>query len=293
MISMENLSYRYPGASGPAVRNLSCEVKPGEIFGFLGPSGAGKSTTQKILIGLIKGWEGRVTVFGRDLSSMRRDYYERIGVSFEMPNLYGKLTALENLRFFASLYRKRGPSPEELLESVGLGDAGHKRVSDFSKGMKIRLNVCRAFVHDPDLLFLDEPTSGQDPTSARLVRDLIVARKAEGKTVFLATHNMSLAADICDRTAFIVDGGIRLIDSPRDLMVRYGRRSLVAGVRRPDGILATARFGLDGIADDTECSAFLRSGRVETLHTEEASLDEIFIRVTGRSLAADSTGSAS
>lgn len=284
MITIENLRYTYPNGHSPAVDNLNCSIAPGEIFGFLGPSGAGKSTTQKILIGLAKGWDGRVEVFGHDLRSMQRDYYERIGVSFEMPNLYGKLTALENLRFFASLYRTRGSAPEDLLAAVGLEEAGDRRVSDFSKGMKMRLNVCRALVNDPELLFFDEPTSGQDPVSARKVKDLILERKQRGATVFLTTHNMALAQEICDRVAFIVDGRIQLIDSPRELMVRNGKRSIRVALRRPDASIEERRFPLDGIGNNDDFLTLLREERIETVHTEEASLDDIFIAVTGRSL---------
>ncbi len=284
MIRIAGLRYAYPGADRPAVDGLSCIVEPGEIFGFLGPSGAGKSTTQKALIGLLKGWEGSVAVFGKDIRSAGRGYYERIGVSFEFPNLYGKLSARENLDFFSSLYKGKGRNSLELLEAVGLADDAGRRVSEFSKGMKMRLNVCRALVNDPELLFLDEPTSGQDPVSAKMVKDLIAAQKAAGKTVFLTTHNMALAQEICDRVAFIVDGKIRLIDSPRELMVRHGSRSVLVERRGPDGVLESRRFPLDGIGDDQAFLATLKSGSIERMHTEEASLEDIFIRVTGRSL---------
>ena len=214
MIVVENLSYIYSGAPAPAIRGLGFEIERGEVFGFLGPSGAGKSTALKILIGLLKGYQGQVSVFGKDLKNWGADYYERIGVSFELPNHYLKLTALENLKYFASLYSNRVQDPRAMLDRVGLSEAGDLPVSQYSKGMKNRLNVARALLHDPELLFLDEPTTGLDPVNARLIQELIRKQKRAGKTVFLSTHNMTIANDLCDRVGFIVDGEIRLIEAP-------------------------------------------------------------------------------
>ena len=163
MINVDNLTFTYPGTSAPAVKGIGFEIAEREIFGFLGPSGAGKSTTQKILIGLLKDYQGKITVMGRELSTWGPDYYEHIGVSFELPNHYLKLTALENLKYFQSLYSGETYDPMQLLEWVGLADDAEKKVDEYSKGMKIRLNVARGLVHKPKVLFLDEPTSGLDP----------------------------------------------------------------------------------------------------------------------------------
>ncbi len=213
MITVENLSFTYHKAVKPALKGLHFEIAHGEIFGFLGPSGAGKSTMQKILIGLLKDFQGQVSVFGKDLKDWQSDYYERVGVSFEFPNHYLKLTALENLRYFAALYGNATKEPRRLLERVGLGEDGDKPVAQFSKGMKNRLNVARALLHDPELLFLDEPTTGLDPVNARLIKELIEEQRSAGKTVFLTTHNMTVADELCDRVGFIVDGEVRLIDA--------------------------------------------------------------------------------
>jgi fluoroquinolone transport system ATP-binding protein len=283
MITVENLSFTYPKTAVPALSGLSFGIARGEIFGFLGPSGAGKSTTQKILIGLLKDFQGRVSVLGKDLKDWRADYYERIGVSFEAPNHYLKLTALENLRYFAALYGAATREPRGLLERVGLGADGDKPVSQFSKGMKNRLNVARALLHDPELLFLDEPTTGLDPVNARLIKELIEEQRGGGKTIFLTTHNMTVADELCDRVGFIVDGEVTLIDAPRELKLRYGQR-IVRVEYQTAGRMAQRDFPLETLGDDAKFIALLRGGKVQTIHTLEATLEDIFIEVTGRRL---------
>jgi fluoroquinolone transport system ATP-binding protein len=195
---------------------LLVTVGRGEIFGFLGPSGAGKSTTQKLLIGLLHNHGGEAAVWGRDPLDWGPDYYERIGVSFELPNHYQKLTGLENLRFFASLYGGATLDPMELLDAVGLADDAHTRVGKYSKGMQMRLTFARSLINDPDLLFLDEPTSGLDPVNARKVKNMILDLKARGRTVFFTTHDMATADGLCDRVAFVVDGTIVASDRPAE-----------------------------------------------------------------------------
>jgi fluoroquinolone transport system ATP-binding protein len=286
MIFVDGLTYTYPASQTPAVAGVDFAINEGEIFGLLGPSGAGKSTTQRILTGLLPGYGGSVRVLDREVGEQNREFYERIGVSFELPNHYLKLTALENLRFFASLYQGPTESPQAVLEMVGLEADGDKRVSQFSKGMRNRLTVARSLLHRPQLLFLDEPTSGLDPVNTGHIRDLIRARRSAGATVFLTTHNMAVAEELCDRVAFMVEGRIVLIDTPRALKLRYGQR--IVDVEHRDGgtdggsTLATASFPLDEIADDPRFLQLLRSGSVETIHTRESSLDRIFVEVTGQ-----------
>jgi fluoroquinolone transport system ATP-binding protein len=283
MISVRDLSFTYSGSGTQAVDGVSFEIHTGEIFGLLGPSGAGKSTMQKILIGLLRGYRGEARVFDREVRDHGPSYYERVGVSFELPNHYLKLTALENLRYFASLYEGVTEDPVAVLEMVGLAEDGDKRVSQFSKGMRNRLNVARSLLHRPDLLFLDEPTSGLDPVNARLVRDLIRSRRDAGATVFLTTHNMAVADELCDRVAFIVDGRIALIDAPRALRLRYGRREVEVEFGT-DGRLERRVFELDGLGENAAFLQLLRTEQIQTLHTRETTLENIFIEVTGRSL---------
>ena len=284
MITVNNLNFTYPGAPKQTLHTLDFAVGKGEVLGFLGPSGAGKSTTQKILIGLLEGWDGAVSVMDRPLSDWGSDYYEHIGVSFEVPNHYLKLTARENLKYFASLYESETRDPQELLDMVGLGDDGDLFVAEYSKGMKNRLNVARSMLHDPDLLFLDEPTAGLDPVNARRIKNLIVDLKAQGKTIFLSTHDMTVADEVSDRVAFIVDGALPVIDTPRNLKLQHGKR-VVRVEFGQNGTRNSEEFALDGLADNGNFIEMLRRDDLQTIHTQETTLERIFIEVTGRELA--------
>ena len=220
MISVQSCEFSYD--KKPFIADVNFEVGKGEIFGFLGPSGAGKSTLQKILIGLLKNYKGSVKVFGKEVREQKNDYYERIGIDFEFPSFYDKLTAEENLKFFASLYKNKPRDMDNLFEQIGLLRDKDKKVSSYSKGMKSRLNFIKALVHDPELLFLDEPTSGLDPSNSRIMKDMILAEKKTGKSIIITTHNMQDAAELCDRVAFIVDGHIKALDTPHNLIMKKG-----------------------------------------------------------------------
>ncbi|GIP34694.1 ABC transporter ATP-binding protein [Paenibacillus sp. J2TS4] len=283
MIEVSSLTYAYAGSRTNTIKGVDFHISRGEIFGFLGPSGAGKSTIQKILIGVLKQYGGSVRVMGRELRQAKADYFERIGVAFEFPNFYSRFTALENLNFFRSLYSCETEEPKRLLARVGLEDYGREKVSGFSKGMKMRLNLCRALMNRPEVLFLDEPTSGLDPVNAKLVKELIVGHKAEGKTVLLTTHNMNAAEELCDRVAFIVDGQIPLIDSPRELKLRQGVKKLVVEYKENDE-RRTEEFSLKCIGRNSRFLNIIRDKPIETMHSQEATLEHIFIDVTGRKL---------
>ncbi|MCB9761204.1 MAG: ABC transporter ATP-binding protein [Alphaproteobacteria bacterium] len=282
MIQVSGLHYRYPGAPVEAVRGLEFQVEPGEIFGLLGPSGAGKSTAQRVLTGALRDYQGSARVFGAEVRGAPRSLYNRLGVGFEFPNVYTRMTARENLRFFAAFYQGPTASPDALLEQVGLLADADTRVSDYSKGMKMRLGFCRAFLNQPELVFLDEPTSGQDPGNARRIRGLIREARDRGVTVFLTTHDMHVAAELCDRVAFMVDGAIAAIDDPRTLMLQHGRRRLTVEYREADA-LRSQEFPLEGLADDGDFLALLRGG-IEAMHSQEATLEDVFLDVTGRRL---------
>jgi fluoroquinolone transport system ATP-binding protein len=197
-----------------------------------------------------------------------------------------KLTARENLRYFAALYRGKTRRPDELLAQVGLAGDADTPVAQFSKGMRVRLNLARALIHSPDLLFLDEPTSGLDPVNSQKVKELIRAEQQAGRTIFLTTHNMAIADDLCDRVAFIADGQIAAIDAPRALKLRYGAPMVRVEYADTAGA-GRSEFALAGLGQSAEFAELLRARTVQTIHSQEASLEQIFITVTGRSLQWD------
>lgn len=287
MIRVKDLTFTYPGAKEPTLRGLDFEIAKGEIFGFLGPSGAGKSTTQNILIGLLKGYHGNAEVMEKEVHKWGQDYYEQVGVSFELPNHYLKLTALENLNYFHALYSGDTNDPMDVLDWVGLADHAGQKVASFSKGMKIRLNVARSLIHKPAILFLDEPTSGLDPVNAEKIKQLALALRNDGTTIFVTTHNMHLADELCDRVAFINSGKICALDAPTTLKKNYGRRILRVEHSNGETDLTVQEFPLDGLDRNEAFQTLLRSSRrLETLHSEEATLDRIFIEITGQDLNA-------
>ncbi len=283
MIQVQNLSFSYPKSQVKAVKDISFNVNDGEIFGFLGPSGAGKSTTQKLLIKLLRGYSGDVSVLNKRLSKWNGDYYSQIGVGFEMPNHYLKLTGEENLKLFASFYPSTAYKPMELLRMVELENHAKKPVEGYSKGMKMRLNFVRAIMHDPQLLFLDEPTSGLDPGYARMIKDIIIDLKKRGKTIFLTTHNMHDADELCDRVAFMVDGELKLIGAPRELKLQNGKRKVKVEMRE-EGKLINKEFEFKGLSENKEFLANISSPNLQSIHSCEESLEEVFIRTTGKML---------
>ena len=281
MIRLERVSYSYPGAEKTAIEDISFEIGKGEILGILGPSGAGKSTLQKCIIGLLGGYRGGITF--QDMSVGSVAFREQIGVQFEFPNLYESFTAIENLKFFGGFYRTQTRDPIELLNSVGLAEDAAKKVGEYSKGMKMRLSFARAVLHNPSVLFLDEPTSGLDPVYADQLMTLIENEKRRGVTVFLTTHNMQVAARLADRLAFIVDGKLPLIDTPKALIHSYGE-DIVRMEYEKEGISSTEDFRLSTLGSDEKFMEILKTGTPVSIHSQEASLDKVFAKVTGRRL---------
>lgn len=280
MIQVKNLSFSY--TKQPFITDMSFSVSAGEIFGFLGPSGAGKSTLQKILIGMLTAYQGSVQVNGIECRERTKSFYEEIGVDFEFSTMYEKLSARENLRFFSSLYEKKPRPMDELLEMVGLERDADKRVSEYSKGMKARLNFIKALLHDPALLCLDEPTSGLDPTNSRMMKDMILAEKRKGKTILLTTHNMQDAAELCDRVAFIVGGKICALDSPHNLIMLKGA-STVTYTWTENGE-HSASCPLRHLSADEQLKRLIAENRVQSIHSSEPTLNDIFMDITGRTL---------
>ncbi|MBN2763283.1 MAG: ABC transporter ATP-binding protein [Bacteroidales bacterium] len=283
MIQVKNLEFTYKKTQKKAIRNMNFDIQEGEIFGFLGPNGAGKTTTQRLIIGLLRNYTGHIEVLGKERNQWGKEFYEQIGVAFDFPNLYIKLTAKENLQLIGAYYKKKIENPDKLLDRVGLLPDRDVRVESFSKGMKMRLNFIRSLMHQPSLMFFDEPTSGLDPVNAHIIKEIILDLKSAGKTVFLTTHNMTVAEQLCDRVAFLVDGQIVVTGSPKDLMIEHGKRRIKVEYQL-DGKLLEKEFEMHHLAGNKEFTDILEADNLKTIHSCEATLEDIFIKLTGRNL---------
>lgn len=283
MIKVKNLYHSYTNDNNYAVEDVSFEIKKGEIFGFLGPSGAGKSTTQQILIGLLELQKGEVNISGYNIRKPKEGLFNSIGVSFEHPNVYKKLSGLENLEFYRKMFSVETEDPIKLLRMVGLENAANKKAGGYSKGMLQRLVFARSMLNNPKIWFLDEPTSGLDPNTASEIKKIIKRKNEEGTTIFLTTHNMHIADALCDRIAFINEGRLEVIDSPRNLKLKYGEK-LVKVEYKDNGKLMKESLSMVSDKDKEKLNKLINADKVETMHSQEATLEEIFIKVTGRGL---------
>lgn len=281
VIEVRNLYFSY--TKQPFLKDISFSVHQGEIFGFLGPSGAGKSTLQKVLTGLCTNYQGTARILGIDSNQHSRDFYEKIGVDFEFPSLFEKLSARENLNYFAGLYSGKKRNADELLESVGLLNYADKKVSTFSKGMKSRLNFVKSLVHNPQILFLDEPTSGLDPNNAKIMKDMIRQEKEEGKTIIITTHNMQDAAELCDRVVFIVDGQMKALDTPHNFIMKRGATRVVYSYME-NGKEQIRNSVLSELSNDSVLQKLMAENRITSIHSTEPTLSDIFMELTGAQL---------
>lgn len=263
-----------------AVDGVDFSVAHGEIFSLLGHNGAGKTTTIRILTCRIKASSGSAYVAGFDCSAQADRIKPLVNLVSQDQNLYERMTGRANLRFFAGLYGAPARRVDELLAVVGLSDVANRKVKTYSGGMKQRLLIARALVNEPHVLFLDEPTLGLDPVSAKEVRTLIKALSQGGTTVFLTSHYMEEADELSDRVAFLAQGKIVALDTPRELKLRYGRRA--ARVLLQDRTEET--ITLDDPRDAARIDGWMREGRVLTVHSEEGTLEDVFIALAGRPL---------
>jgi ABC-2 type transport system ATP-binding protein len=219
-IEVLNLTRKYDGLN--AVEGINFNVKSGEVFGFLGPNGAGKTTTIRMLTGQLLPTAGTAKVAGYDIVKERQYLKPRIGVVFDSLNLYERMSARENLIFYARLYRIEKSRVSEVLMQVGLNERSRDKVAKYSNGMKQRLLIARALLHKPEVLFMDEPTRGLDAHIARDIRHIVSNLAKDGITVFLTTHYMEEADQLCQRVAFLDQGHIVALDTPERLKAEYG-----------------------------------------------------------------------
>jgi ABC-2 type transport system ATP-binding protein len=280
-IKVEGISYAFGDIE--AVKGISFEVARGEILGFLGPNGAGKSTTIKVLTGQLTPQSGKASILGVDVKRDSPEIQAQIGVCFEEKNLYLNMTAVENLSFFASLFRLKNVDSEGLLRRVGLGDRAKDRVKNYSKGMQQRLMVARSLINSPKVLFLDEPTDGLDPVSSQTIRRIIMEEARRGAAVLLTTHDMHEADELSDRVVFLNEGKIYAMDKPENLKLKHGKRSVRVRFKE-DGDVKEQVVALDESSTGEQLKSAVDTEGLLTIHTEEATLEDIFVLMTGRGL---------
>ncbi|HEY96064.1 MAG TPA: ABC transporter ATP-binding protein [Dehalococcoidia bacterium] len=281
-IVAENLTYIYDELV--AVDHINFSIDEGEILGFLGPNGAGKTTTVKMLTGQLKPKEGIARLLGKDVAKHVEEIQDDIGVCFETTNLYEKMSAIENLNLFAKLFGVKDFDADASLVRVGLAGRGRDRVETYSKGMKQRLMVARSMVNRPRILFLDEPTAGLDPTSSEAILNIILEERDRGATIFLTTHDMLEADKLSNRVAFMNQGRIVALDTPMNLKQKYGKRALKASVALEGGRIEEREIELDSTTTPYSIHELFSKENVITVHSEEATLEDIFIKITGRGL---------
>jgi ABC-2 type transport system ATP-binding protein len=289
-----------------AVDRVSFEVKKGELFGFLGPNGAGKTTTIRMLTGVVKPDKGTASIFGYDILKQGLKTRQLMGIVPEMSNAYVDLSAWNNLMLIGALYgvskRQRTERADTLLKKFELHERRNHFVKGFSKGMKQKLLLCMALISEPQILFLDEPTSGLDVESQRLIKDIIKECNAKGTTVFLTTHNMEEANQLCDRIAIINHGKIAAIDSPERLRLRSsGLQSIEISFNKPvdtqellsiKGVEKAAKMGdklklyvdetspvIDALVDYTRSNGL----NIVTINTLAPSLEDVFLKLVKES----------
>ena len=278
-IDVEKLSRTFNGLK--AVDDVSFSVEGGEIFGFLGHNGAGKTTTIRMLSGQLLPTSGRAQVAGCDVITEQRRLKPLIGVVSEHQNLYERMSGRENLEFAVRLYDQDVHRVNETLKQVDLLDRAKDNVRTYSNGMKQRLLIARALLHRPQIIFLDEPTRGLDPVVGREIRRLILDLSQQGVTIFLTTHYMEEADQLCSRVAFLSEGRMVALDTPKNLKVAHGLNSVKVTFENGESL----SIDLNDPDAGKQLEQLVNAGQVRTLHTAEATLEEVFIQMAGRELS--------
>ena len=256
---------------------LSFSVARGETFGFLGPSGAGKTTTIKLLTRQLRKDAGSVALFGRPIEGATNADYDRIGILSDTSALYDRMTIEQNLRFYARIRGAEPAAVERLIERMGLADGRATLIKNCSKGMRQRAALAAALVHEPELLFLDEPTAGLDPAVRAEVHAMLRQLRAAGTTVFLTTHDMAEAEALCDRVGILDAGHLVACDAPCDLRLRFARNRVVVQTRSR-GLVETTKDA----AGAAVLAGLMETGECLSIHSDEPNLEEVFLELTGR-----------
>ena len=275
MIELRHVTKAFNGRM--AVEDISFTIFQGQIFGFLGPSGSGKSTTINILTGQLTQDSGQAWVLGKDTRQIGSDDLLDIGIMSDTIGFYERLSIYKNLLFFAKFHHVSTDYLDQLLRRLDLFDDKNKKAIDLSTGMKQRLLLIQAVLHTPKLLFLDEPTSGLDPTLSREVHRLLLELKNKGVTIFLTTHDMTEATEICDEIALLYQGKIIEAGAPQAVIDKYSDKGKVV-IRFENG---------KSITVPQEETANYLAQHISSIHTSEATLASIFIQLTGEKFEND------
>ena len=272
MITVEKITKRFGNKT--ALNQIQFNVDKGEIFGFLGPSGAGKTTLINILTGQLKADEGTTQLLGKDTKDLTPEDLARIGLVGDSSGYYEKLSLEKNLIIYAKIYGLPNSCVDEVLEQVGLLESKKTIAEKLSTGMRQRMFLARALLNRPELLFLDEPTSGLDPMTSKKIHRLLEELKAAGTTIFLTTHDMVEATELCDRISLLNQGDLVEIGTPRDIIQKYNKekRVKVTYMDHSEQVMA-----FEDLKDQDMT-------QVELIHSMEPTLEDIFIQLTGEKL---------
>ena len=280
IVQVEDLTKHYGDVR--ALDGVSLQAAAGEVFGLLGHNGAGKSTMIRILTGRARPTSGRAKVLGHEVPRELEAVRGQINLVAEIPNVYQRATAQENLELFCTLYGLPKRRAAEVLEEVRLSKVAKRKVKTFSTGMRQRLLLARALLNTPRVLFMDEPTRGLDPQSARDLRRLVTRLAEEGATIFLTTHDMNEAEELCARVAFLAEGRIVALDTPRALKLSLGEEAPEVDVVLEDA--SELRLKLHDARDAARLQELIAAQRVRAVHSREPTLADVFIELAGRSL---------
>lgn len=271
-ILISNLTKKFKDKT--ALKEISFSISSGEIFGFLGPSGAGKTTTINLLTGQLPPDEGEVKILGKDCAQLTSDDFLELGIMSDNVGFYDRLSLYDNLLFFAKFHSVEIAYLDHLLKRLKLYDDRFNKAEKLSTGMKQRMLLIRAILHSPKVIFLDEPTSGMDPTLSQIVHELLLEIKNSGATIFLTTHNMDEATKLCDSIALLHEGKIVEQGSPREIIDKYSQT---------DKVKISYFDGREIIVPKEEAYKYLGEN-TKTINTLETSLESIFIQLTGDKL---------
>lgn len=278
IIEVKNLTKAF--SNKVVLKDVSFEVKKGETFGFLGPSGSGKTTTIKILTSQLIHTKGEINVFEEPLQKQKKNaYLKKVGILTDNSTLYERLSIYDNLLLYCKLYEVSKTRIDEVLEDVNLLNDKKTIVQKLSKGMKQRVVLARALLHQPEILFLDEPTSALDPVNTKHIYEGLRKLNKEGTTIFLTTHDMSEAEELCDRVAFLHQGAIKLLDTPQNLRLQFSKGSISLVLKGGNSL--TVKNDEQGAK---QISNYMINGELLSIHSNEPTLGDIFVQLTGSEL---------